>query len=87
VSGYEEGKKMKFIRLSTVLINPSMINTIRIEPLKYNIAMNTSDIQGHILFGSGSVYSQEITISQSQQPEDYAILSQWMDQHAPLPHK
>jgi hypothetical protein len=74
--------KMKFLRLTSLIINPSMINTIEIFPKKYVIHMTAAPIDGAIVVASGGLRSSQIDIHENT--VDYDILSKWMDQCAPL---
>jgi hypothetical protein len=71
----------QFIKLSFIILNKNLINTIRIHPNKYHIYTMENNINGVMLFGSGKIDSnpEKIVICEKQDPEDYKIISNWIN--------
>jgi hypothetical protein len=71
----------QFIKLSSMLINKNLITSVFIKPNKYHIYTVENNINGYMLFGSGGASSspEKIVICKEKSPEDYKIISKWMD--------
>jgi hypothetical protein len=71
----------QFIHLTNRVINKMYIIQIVKKPLKYFIHMNDKDINGFILFSSGSVNSDNniIEICQKENKEDYNTISDFIN--------
>ena len=71
----------QFIKLTSIIINKNLITSVFIKPNKYHIYTVENNINGFMLFGSGGVdYSPEkIVICEEKSPEDYKIISKWID--------
>jgi hypothetical protein len=74
---------MNFIRLTTMLINPSTIRTITLSDTRYTIHFTSERFQGHMLFGSGVVasYSAEIVLDKEKNSTDYRMLQCWLSKN------
>lgn len=74
---------MKFIRLGTILINPSTIRTITMTDTRYTILFVSENVSGTCLFGSGMVSSSNryIVIDKKEQPSDYRVLENWISRN------
>jgi hypothetical protein len=73
---------MKFIRLTTMLIHPSSIKCVTIQPNHYTIHFQHHTIHGAMFIGSGSVSSDEtvIDISKEKNSVDFEAMSAWIKQ-------
>jgi hypothetical protein len=71
---------VKFLRLSSIIINTAKIVTIDILPKKYTVRMCDQKIDGWILFTSGSVDSKNTTIDvcENDHPDDYQTVKEWV---------
>ena len=71
----------QFIKLTTMLINKNLITSVFIKPNKYHIYTIENNINGYMLFGSGGASSspEKIVICEKMDPEDYKIMSKWID--------
>jgi hypothetical protein len=74
---------MKFIRLGTILINPSSIRTINIKDTKYVIRFMSESIYGSLIFGSGGINSEDrhIVIDKKENPSDYRVMEHWISKN------
>jgi hypothetical protein len=74
---------MKFIRLTTMLINPSTIRTITISDKRYIIHFTSERIQGTMFFGSGGMgsYSSEFVVDKDMHSTDYRMLQCWISKN------
>ena len=70
---------MRFIRLSTVLINPTSIQTIRIYPNKYYINLHM-EVSGWMIAGSGgfSSFRHRIEVCKKENEADYDVVTKWL---------
>jgi hypothetical protein len=71
---------MKFIKLSTVVINPSKITSIRMVQNKYYInVLHTSFAGIHMtFFGSIGTYENRFEVCKEKDKEDYRIMTNWI---------
>ena len=71
----------QFIKLTSMIINKNLIVSVCIKPNKYHIYTVENNINGFMLFGSGGVDSspEKIVICEDKTPEDYKIISKWID--------
>jgi hypothetical protein len=75
----------KFVKLTKMLINEKYIQSIIIKPNKYFINLNSSKFYGSTwtiaAFGNGTIssYNSEIEVCETQNSDDYKILSEWID--------
>lgn len=71
----------RFLKLSTKIINTRYIETIDIQPKMYKIALATKKYEGYILFGSGGIdfTYDDIEICEEKQPQDYALITDWIN--------
>ena len=76
----------KFIRLKNFIINTNYIQSIVINPNKYNIHLMSNKFDGSIWcvpgFGTGTIYSYnyEIEVCETKHSSDYKIVSDWIDE-------
>ena len=70
---------MRFIKLSTAIINTSHITKIVNTNNKYHIYMTDKYINGFIFLNSGSVSTCEnmIEVCKVEDPIDYVIVREW----------
>ncbi len=74
---------LRIVSMGTV-INSRYIQSIsHSSPNTYVIRVLENNIYGTMLLGSGGVESRntEIQVSKDQNPDDYAYISKWIDQH------
>lgn len=71
----------QFIKLTSMIINKNLITSVFIKPKKYHVYTVENNINGFMLFGSGGVDSspEKIVICEEKSPEDYKIISKWID--------
>ena len=71
----------QFIKLTSMIINKNLITSVFIKPKKYHIYTVENNINGYMLFGSGGASSspEKIVICEKMDPEDYKIISKWID--------
>lgn len=71
---------MKFIRLSSIFINPSSIRTITFTDTKYILQFTTERIKGGIMLGSGSLDCDhlQLVIDKNENPSDYRAVDKWI---------
>jgi hypothetical protein len=71
---------MKFIKLSSHIINTNYIKTIVLKPDKYYINFVHNKIDGVFIFGGGVIDSinDELEICKNKSPEDYKIVSDFI---------
>jgi len=74
---------MKFIRLSSILINPSMIRSISFTDTTYTLNFMTERVNSTILFGSGIIESSQLymVIDKNKQPLDYRTMESWISKN------
>jgi hypothetical protein len=72
---------MKFLKLSQVMINTSKITSIKLLPSKYIVSLDSTHIHGVVLFGSGSIVTEDghFTICKEKTPDDYETFTKWID--------
>ena len=72
---------MKFLRLTTKLINMSAINSVSLKPEMYHIYVRNNDIQGIFMIGFGHISSGEerIDVCKKENPADYLTVTKWLD--------
>ena len=71
----------RFLKLTKSIINANQIRIIDFnKPNKYEIHLVSKEIYGYTVFGTGTIESYEpyITVCQEKQPEDYKIVSDWI---------
>ena len=75
-------RNMKFIRLTTMLIHPSSIKYVTIQPNHYTIHFQHHTVSGMILAGSGIVSSGNdiIHISKEKNLTDFEAMRKWIEQ-------
>ena len=78
----------RFIRLTSLLLNTNDIHKIVINANKYDIHITTKEITGNswiisAMFGMGSISTNnyKIEVCQTKDPDDYKILSEWINKH------
>ena len=71
----------QFIKLTSIIINKNLITSVFIKQNKYHIYTVENNINGFMFFASGVVDStpEKIVISEETSPEDYKIISKWID--------
>jgi hypothetical protein len=71
----------QFIKLTSMIINKNLITSVFIKPNKYHIYTVENNINGYMLFGSGGASStpEKIIVCEKMNPEDYKIISKWID--------
>ena len=71
----------QFIKLKAMIINKNLITSVFIKPNKYHIYTVENNINGFMLLGSGGASSspEKIVICEEKSPEDYKIISSWID--------
>ena len=74
---------MKFIRLSTMYINPATIRSISFTDTKYTLHFTAERLACGILFGSGAVDSRnlELVIDKKETPSDYRVMENWISRN------
>lgn len=74
---------MSFLRLKNLILNTTQISTIAVQPTRYHIQIQSSDLRGAILFGSGSIHTENSTIlvCKEKTPEDYVTFTHWIDKN------
>ena len=74
---------MNFIRLTTMLINPSTIRTITLSDTRYTIHFTSERVQGRTLLGAGVIasYSSEIIVDKEKNSTDYRMLQCWLSKN------
>lgn len=70
----------RFLRLKHCLLNVNQIRYIDIKPDEYKIALIGSELKGFLMFGSGSIDSDNtrIKICKKENLEDFTIVSDWL---------
>jgi hypothetical protein len=70
----------RFIKLTSLIINPRNISYISMKNEKYNLFFIDHKIDGFFLFGSGGCDSTpiEIVVCKNKHPTDYAIMTEWV---------
>jgi hypothetical protein len=77
----------KFLKLTRLIINTKYIHSIVIHPNKYCINVASNKFEGSkwnvIGFGFGNIssYNCEIEVCETQNPNDYNIVSDWICNH------
>ena len=71
---------LKFIKLSSVIINTTHIKKITLQPNKYYIQFINNKVDGWFIFGGGTVdsYTDEIEVCKTKSPEDYETISDFI---------
>ena len=71
----------QFIKLTSMIINKNLIVSVFKKQNKFHIHTIENNINGFMLFGSGGVDSspEKIIICEDKSPEDYKIISKWID--------
>lgn len=71
---------MRFIKLTSMIINTKYITHIVTKPNKYHIYMIPSNNSGFLMFGSGSIdtMGDECEICANKYPDDYKSVSEWI---------
>jgi hypothetical protein len=72
----------RFIKLTKMIINSNQIRIINFDkPNNYVIHLVAKEFYGYVVLGSGSIQSSEpyITVCQEKDPEDYKIVSEWIE--------
>ena len=71
----------QFIKLTFMIINKNLITSVFIKPNKYHIYTVENNINGWMLLGSSGANSspEKIVICEEKSPEDYKIISEWID--------
>ena len=71
---------MKFIRLSTMLINPSAIRSIILGNARFTLRFTSERTEGLLLFGSGMIESKglELVFDKKEHPSDYDVIQSWI---------
>jgi hypothetical protein len=74
---------MKFIRLSSTLINPSAIRAIAFTETKYILQFTAERISGGIFLGSGGIDSGhlQLVIDKKEHPSDYRVMERWISKN------
>jgi hypothetical protein len=64
-----------------MIINKNLITSIFIKPNKYHIYTVENNINGFMIFGSGSASSspEKIVVCEKMDPEDFITISKWID--------
>lgn len=72
----------RFLKLSNLVINTSKIIYVRKYETVYHIHMDNLDFRGFYfyIFGSISTTDNLITVCQKEKPDDYNIVSKWIEQ-------
>ena len=74
---------MKFLKLSSMILNTNKISQVVIREKKYVILLDTrTEIFGVFMLGNGAIYSNcdNIVICVKKEPNDYKIVSDWINQ-------
>jgi hypothetical protein len=76
----------KFINLSSCLINKLHIVEIIKKPSKYSIYLTNSHFSGAMFFASGHMSSTNniIEICETNNPQDYKIITNWIKNMPPI---
>jgi len=71
----------QFLKLTSMIINKNLITSVFIKPNKYHIYTVENNINGYMLLGSSGASSspEKIVICEEKSPEDYKIISKWID--------
>jgi len=71
----------QFIKLTFMIINKNLITSVILKPNKYHIYTVENNINGYMIFGSGGASSspEKIIVCEKTDPEDYKIISKWID--------
>lgn len=72
---------LKFIRLSSSIINPKYIEQITVKENLYIISLSNRSISGTGIFSLGWINSSvtEFAICSNKNTEDYKIITKWLD--------
>lgn len=70
---------MKFIRLSRFIINPLQISMFVVKENAYHMHLN--QISGAMILGSGTFYSDTLNVYKDKDPEDYKVITEWIEQN------
>lgn len=71
---------MRFLKLKDIVINTRHIKYINIQPKKYVINLGQYNYGG-FFFGTGPIACnpKNITVCAKNDPEEYAIVNQWLN--------
>ena len=71
---------MRFIKLTSMIINTNFITHIVTKPNKYHVYVINSNISGFLMFGSGgmTMAGDEIEICANKFPDDYKRVTEWI---------
>jgi len=71
----------RFLKLSKCVINTQLIRYILIKPTKYAFKLMSGSVQGYWMFGSGSISTDNpyIIVCEKEDPEDFKIVSKWIN--------
>ncbi len=71
----------QFIKLTSMIINKNLIVSVCKKQNKFHIYTIENNINGYMIFGSGGVDSspEKIVICEDKSPDDYKIISKWID--------
>ena len=75
---------MSFLRLSNRFINKSFIQSVHIMPDKYTIHLRSTGLDGFILFGYGTIQSNNHIIHVEKDTHDFEVVRKWIDQYTPV---
>ena len=70
----------RFLRLKSCLLNVNQIRYIDIKPDEYKISLIGSELKGFLMFGSGSIDSDNtrIRVCKKEHLEYYTIVTDWL---------
>lgn len=76
---------MKFIKLSTVILNPKYINKIYVKNDIVNVSVMRFYLNGFVVAGSGFTYGHGDTtysFSKENEPKDYEKMLKWIEDNS-----
>lgn len=68
----------QFIKLTSLIINKNLISCIYTKQNKYCIFVNVYETNA-LIFWNGVVRTDKIEVCEKNDPEDYKIISNWID--------
>ncbi len=71
---------MKFIRLTNFIINPLQLSMIIVKENTYHMHLNL--MNGTMILGSGTFYSDTIDVYKDKHPVDYKVVTEWIEENA-----